>query len=72
MVAKPTGTMSRWKVRSDICIPAEMELMIEGLIKYGMCHADAEAIVKSRKAEFKKALSKYMKKKKKRVGYNKA
>ena len=59
MVAKPTGTMSRWKVRSDICIPAEMELMIEGLIKYGMCHADAEA------------LSKYMKKKKERVRCNK-
>ena len=63
MVEKPTRTMSRWKVLSDFCIPAKMELMIEGLIKYVMCHADAEASIKSRglqsrKAEFKKALSK--------------
>ena len=48
-------------------IPAddeEMELMIEGLIKCGMRHADAEANIKSRKAEFKKAVSKYEREKK--------
>ena len=49
-----------------------MEQMIEGIMKFGMRNAYAEANIKSRKAEFKKALGKYEREKKERVGCNKA
>ena len=53
---------------SDFYIPAddeEMELMIEQMIKFVMRHAGAEANIESRKAEFKKALCKYEREKRK-------
>ena len=51
-------------------IPAddeEMEQMIEGIMKFGMRNAYAEANIKSREAEFKKALGKYEREKKKEL-----
>ena len=59
-------------VLTELClyIPAdvkEMEQMIEGMMKFGMCYADAVANIKSRKDEFKKALSKYEREKKKEL-----
>ena len=53
----------------EFFIPAdddEMEKMIEGMVRCGMRHSYAEANIKARKADFKRALNKFEREKKKK------